>query len=55
MSLFAKIWGFYFKLNFALGFTALRFSALRFSALGNTALRNTALRFSALVNRIIAL
>lgn len=30
MSLFAKIWGFYFKLN-----TALRFTALRNTALGN--------------------
>lgn len=28
MSLFAKIWGFYFKLNFALGNTALRNTAL---------------------------
>ena len=45
MSLFAKIWGFYFKLN----------TALRFTALGNTALRFTALRFTALGNRIIAL
>ena len=29
MSLFAKIWGFYFKLNTALRFTALRNTALR--------------------------
>lgn len=40
LSEFAKIWGFYFKLN-----TALRFSALRNTALGNIDL----------VNRIIAL
>ena len=40
MYLFVKIWGFYFKRN-----TALRFSALRNTALGNIDL----------VNRIIAL
>ena len=45
MYLFVKIWGFYFKLNFA----------LRFTALENTVLGNVALRFSALRNRIIAL